>query len=694
MTMHEELAGVRRFRDNPFAITKAVDFSDSEIDAMWVDWPAPGGFAELMNVTSPMCRIVLGGKGTGRTHVMRHFSAPVQAIRGGGDPISQVREDGVLGIYVHCSGLNSSRFRGRGVDTDAWEAIFAQYIDVWLAQATLDAFDTVSAGYHRTPTVEETITREVRGLLHTGPENADVSIASLKEDLFGIQRRIDVSVNNAALNPKAGLDLTIHSSRGELVFGVPAALQRHYTPLRDVMCLYLIDEFENFAEPQQKYVNSLVREKKLGTSFIIGVRTYGLKTLKTLSGDEENKRGSEYEEIRPDKKYTGADREKFRDFCKRVVSRRLSRAGVVWDTGPDKLDDHLREFFDSPPDNYEQKLIVDRYKPDRRPYHVRLERQLSALASDRREMRIVPSDVQRILNATRLPNQPLLEKVNIFLIYRAWSDGEDLAEVAEDMARMRPSPESTGTLLPNPAQQSILNHFTTDLKAQLWHDMRGRQGYAGIDQFIDMSDGLPRNLLVILKNIYRWALFNGESPFHGTKISLESQRQGVLEAANWFFADARPLGADGEHVHAAINRLGDMFRQFRFSEKPVESSLASFSADLTSCSTRANEIVQIAEHWTLLIRADRDQKQRNTGLNEPKFHLNRLLSPRWDLPIARRGAVSLNSDEVNAIFDPDKSDQFASVLNRRLERMRPPFARTPSQNTYQHTLDLDRQEGE
>ena len=144
MTSDEDLIIGHSIQENPFAITKAVDFTDSEIDKTWVDWPAPGGFAKLMSVKSPMARIIRGGKGTGRTHMMRYFSAPVQAIRGGEKPTAQVLEDGVLGIYVLCSGLNSSRFHGRGLDDETWQDIFSQYVDVWLAQAALEAFVTAT----------------------------------------------------------------------------------------------------------------------------------------------------------------------------------------------------------------------------------------------------------------------------------------------------------------------------------------------------------------------------------------------------------------------------------------------------------------------------------------------------------------------------------------------------------------------
>ena len=69
--------------------------------------------------------------------------------------------------------------------------------------------------------------------------------------------------------------------------------------------------------------------------------------------------------------------------------------------------------------------------------------------------------------------------------------------------------------------------------------------------------------------------------------------------------------------------------------------------------------------------------------------MNRLLSPKWDLPTARRGAIALRADEVNAIFDPDEAGQFRSVVNRRLQRMNAPFNEGRHQNALQTALDLD-----
>ena len=671
---------------NPFEVTKAVDFTDVEIDRNWVDWPAPGGFATWFDVTSPMARIVRGGKGTGRTHVMRHFSAHVQAIRGSDDPIAQVKKDGVLGIYVLCSGLDSSRFSGSALTHDAWQTLFCQYADLWLAQATLDAFLTVTDKAPPSAAAQSAIAEDVRDLLLTHDLGSVTTIIDLREALYAMQKEIDRVVNNAPLYPDAPPSPAMGSTLGKLVFGIPGALRRHYQPLRDVSFLYLIDEFENFDASQQQYVNSLMREKEPGTSFLVGVRTFGLKTLRTLGGREENKQGSEFEEIRPEKSFIGAERDKYEAFCKEVVARRLSGYRFVDEPIVDELESRLNEYFELPQPDYVEQEVIRRFKGRERPYLSRLKRQLLQNLGG---AGIGRNDVDLIVNAARVPSRPLLEKVNVFILYRAWARRSNLVREAREMTAERCSPDSAGLVQPNKGQRMVLQHFVTDMKAQLWHDMRLSQTYTGISEFITMSDGLPRNLLVILKNIYRWALFNGERPFAGSQISIQSQRSGVLAATDWFLDDAKPLGGDGDYVHAAVLRLADLFRRLRYSDKPVESSLASFSADTARCSDRAREIIELAAQWALLVRVDKGEKDRNTKFIRAKYHLNRLLSPRWDLPTARRGTIALTGEEVNAIFDPACADTFAGVLNRRLGRMNAPFHKASNGGVIQRRLDID-----
>ena len=162
------------------------------------------------------------------------------------------------------------------------------------------------------------------------------------------------------------------------------------------------------------------------------------------------------------------------------------------------------------------------------------------------------------------------------LIYQAWSQGKDLKESAKDILREAASVSAYPTQ-PTSAQIRLLEKYRSDFKAQLCNDLGIPLNYSGLDKFIEMSDGLPRNLLVIMKYVHRWALFNEEKPFQQGQISLDSQRRGLLDAAAWFLDDAKPLGKEGDNVIDAVGRLCNMFRRLRLADKLVESSASRLS---------------------------------------------------------------------------------------------------------------------
>src|SRR4051812_8895501 len=115
---------------NPFNITKAVDFTDQQINDFWVDIPSGAGFASMAKPTSPMPMQIIGGKGSGKTHLMRFFSYPLQKIRHTRDILGGIQKDGYLGIYLRCGGLNSARFKEKGQTDEVWESVFSYYMEL------------------------------------------------------------------------------------------------------------------------------------------------------------------------------------------------------------------------------------------------------------------------------------------------------------------------------------------------------------------------------------------------------------------------------------------------------------------------------------------------------------------------------------------------------------------------------------
>jgi hypothetical protein len=292
-------------------------------------------------------------------------------------------------------------------------------------------------------------------------------------------------------------------------------------------------------------------------------------------------------------------------------------------------------------------------------------------------------DVELVIQRIRVPDHPLLEKLNILLLYQDWYSKKNILSAVTEIAQ---GGEALQAKRPSSRHPEVLLHFKADLLAQLFRECGQPQRYFGFDTFVDMSQGLPRNLLIILKHIFSWSQFNGESPFTETAITFKSQATGIEEATEWFYGDARMPGTDGPMVQASMNHLGELFRGIRFADKPSECSLCTFSANLSECSSEARRIVQLAENWSWLIGVAGGQKDRNTMRVDVKYQINSMLAPRWELPIYRRGAVALSAEEVNAIFDPSCSRLFEDVCNTRVQRSMAPFFGGDSEQSEHPTL--------
>jgi hypothetical protein len=664
--------------DNPFEVTKAVDFTDAQIAATWVDLPG-GGFVTLADPKSPMPTFLVGGKGGGRTHLLRYFSYALQRLRHSEDLLAGVQADGYLGIYFRCEGLNSSRFAGKRQEAETWEAVFSYYTDIWLARLTVDLIAdlrmTVPSQFDR-----DDLTGFAAAVLDlfdvdvTMSQDAGDPAHDLSATFERLQRDLDLAINNAALTHE--LDVRIGASPGRLVFGVPAAAARHLPALSGIVFAYLLDEFENLTIDQQRYVNTLLREKELPTTFLVGSRLFGLRTHATLSAGEENRQGSEFALVVLEDAYR-AQSHQYGSFCSSIVLRRLHESGCEVGVRM-RLDD----FFEGPA-NDEQSLeeraalrVAEKTSqdPGTRPWLERLRQQLQA--SDH------GYELSDVMSAVTFPKSPLHEKFAVFLLYRAWADGEELSGAAASVRvavnGLLSGEEKSGKVA------TSYKHYRHDLYAQILNDLRLPQEYFGFREFVQMSGYLPRNLLVLLKQVTRWSLFLGEQPFRGDKVSLRAQREGVREASAWFLSDAKGLGRVGEETQFAIRRLASLFREMRFSDKPVEVSCSSFSTDRQGLSPAALNCLNEATSHSLILEVPNGRRDKNTHLLNHKYQLNPMLAPLFDLSSALRGSAVFTTADLNAIFDPAVSEtQYEAVKRRILDRMKAPFfAKVPPQDAF------------
>ncbi|MCP3371612.1 hypothetical protein [Bradyrhizobium cajani] len=654
---------------NPFAVTQAVDLSDEEIQRLWV---AVSGDEQgsVYRPKSPMPLFLLGGKGSGKTHWMRYHSFALQRLRYEERSVGCLKglsEDGYLGIYVLLGSLNAERFHNHGQSPEIWRALFAYYLELWLAQELLQVLVRLCQEEPSVCEVESEICAAIVGLL--GGELNDVveSFDGCLNLLSRMQAEIDLAINNIMFD--GALNIKIRVTPGQLAFGIPKVLKRKISALRSVVFAYHLDEFEIITEDQQKHINTLIRERSSPSTFRVGGRLWSIKTRHTYKANEENKEGSEFETWYLDRRFRQS-KSQWIKFSYQLIQKRLEMAGLG--QGGKITRPQIDALFDVPDLGWDSDFVRERISGRARSHLARFERKAKAgLKYHLLPGADDPRDVDAILRHIENEQFPLLEKVNILLLYQAWFRDENLVrrsvQIRAECRGFQTRPHRAGKY------QRAVQHYGSDLLAQLFREERKRQSlHYGMKTFIRMSEGLPRSLLNLLKQIFDWGIYNRSSD-RISQISTNDQDLGLQECAEWFLTTMRKSGEQEVAIVTAIERLGQLFEVNRFADKPVECSLLGFSVRERDLAVVVQERLRLAEQHSFLIRISRGEIDRNTKERISKFQLNALLGPKWDLPAARRGIARLKASEVEIVFDPSRDDDFRELLRSWTEKMTAPY---------------------
>jgi hypothetical protein len=658
-----------RDRNNPFALVRASDYSVEQINALWVEL----GSSVVESIIEPESRtsiFILGSKGTGKTHLLRYHSYPAVRMRStDATGLATIVRHKFLGIFIRATTVDAGRFEPSAPVSRVWQQLFGVYFELSLVSGVLDALIDIKNSSPTEKFDDAGLILRVSRDIHNEQVAGVATIEELKEWVDRERRAIDDAVNNAAFTGE--LSLRVAFAIGGLSIPLSQALPIWHPAFLSVPLLYLIDEIENFTQSQQEVINSLVRYGEGLTSFRLTGRRYSLKTRATVGGGEENREGTEFKTRLLDDILRSFPR--YADFARRFVAKRLmSTAGAV--RGTRVLDKELdpRGFFNEidASDCYSDAIATLGLAHEELVFKRQFAEMLIA-SEPGRKLEESALEVTAILT-TGFP--VLLQKLNLLLFCKKMKRTTaplDLARALANDARAYMN-ASDGE---KSAYATAYGHWASDLFAQLCRESKKQQRpiYAGFDTFVKMSSGNPRNLLIILGRAYEIAAFRELDFISGPPLSLGLQTEAAIEAARFMFERDTNYGSQADHAREGVARLASLLRTARFAINiPEVSPLAiSFAdADLTS---ESRQVLDAALNYSLLFEIVEGRPDRNSQQLHRKIQLNPLLSPRWGLPVSRRGDIGLSGAVLNAVLSPKSSAEFDAVLRLLSYRWNFPF---------------------
>ncbi len=284
--------------------------------AEWLDeqmfdlFTEPSYFPELL--TRRPCMLI-GGRGTGKTTVLRSLSYEGQFALRGRDPRS-IPEWQYYGIYYRVNTNRVTAFHGSELPLHRWIKVFAHYFNLLICEATVRFLDWYALHLPATDTLTPAACAKVSKSLNL-PDLK--SVRELGDGVDDALIGFEAYINNIA--DHHAISLSVQGSPLDILFQELSVLPQ----FKGKQFFVLLDEYENFEDYQQQVINTLIKHSGQLYTFKIGVKELGWRRRTTLNENEQLISPADYVRIPVTEKLEPA----FEDFALKVCNDRVGLIG-------------------------------------------------------------------------------------------------------------------------------------------------------------------------------------------------------------------------------------------------------------------------------------------------------------------------------------------------------------------------------
>ncbi|CAN7620790.1 ORC-CDC6 family AAA ATPase [Variovorax paradoxus] len=465
----------------------------------------PGYFDEL-KMNRPC--VLIGGRGTGKTTVLQGLSYQGQFAFAKSDK-NVIDTWKFFGLYHRVNTNRVTAFRGPEQSEERWRACFAHYLNLLFCTQLLEFACWYELQTGRDLSLSATDLAAFRATLKL---QSDGRLADLAQEV-----RLQVLIFEASINSIVDAPPAFLSMQGAPVDALAAALLST-KELAGKQFFFLIDEFENYEDYQQRILNTIIKHAQSAYTFKVGVRELGWRERSTLNENEQLTSPADYARISISERLADS---RFKSFAEDVLSVRYQgtvdgrAAGADFPSLFPKLDelDEAARLIDKGQENRVRKAVEEASSPEQRE-----------------AAKALPIGVQ------------------YFLDYWASSHTETTSLSAEIDAWLKDSASS---------KDRFNNHF----HASLFAIRKGKRGirkyYSGWDVYLALCEGNIRYLLELVHSAL--LLHTEEEGASLSPISPEVQTQAAQAVGRKNLSELEGLSVDGARLTKLLLSLGRVF---------------------------------------------------------------------------------------------------------------------------------------
>jgi len=618
---------------------------------MWEHFVLPPFYDLLDLQTARKPRLVIGGRGCGKTMLLRYLSH--QTIFSPSRP-SVPREASLnIGLYWKADTQFANAMYKRGVPEDTWRAAFMHMAALIIGIEVLSSLKSIATC--RTPLLDHSELvklnfRRLRAFDQGLPVAPEELAACLEEKLWGLESWVNdvrkVQEPQFLPGPKFILRL-IETVRSQVA------------TLKETVYLVYLDEYENLCGYQQEIINTWLKHTEPPLIFIPATKRRAFENRQT-TGPESL---SDIHDFRQHdlEKYLIDDKD-FSVFAAEILFHRLALGGVQGlPVNPADLRDpsKLEERKSSA---YRKRVLAsaERMFPGVSQHDLAL-----GIFGDEALAKTLSNRIQSVLKrrGSRMPwrrfFRPSLPEASIIspaLLCRRRVDPEKLA-AEMDKAERGEQNQFTGST------GWIHNNFIGCLLQLYEPHFRACPVYSGFRAFCQLAQGNIRHFLELCHKATDIGLAKGGTV--GAAVPVADQAEAARQASAALLGEIRSFGRRGNQLYTFVLRLGSLFALAHQRPSQSEPEQNHFSIKGASIQLTQDDLdfFREAVKWSVLFE-QRVTKKKQAYLPETvEYVLNPIYAPYFHISYRKRRRLELEADDVICLMR-GSYDAVSALLKR------------------------------
>jgi hypothetical protein len=620
---------------------------------VWQHFVVPPFYDRLDLETARKPRLIIGGRGCGKTMLLRYLSH--QSMFSPNRPISSDIPHHI-GLYWRTDTQFANAMVKRGVPDDVWDSAFSHMAALTLGLEVLNSLRSLAASRFKVLAGNDVASltfERLKAFSPVLPDTATSLHSYLQEQLWQFERWVnDVrKVSEPEFLPGQ-----------RFVFALIAELKRQIPALEPFVFFVYLDEYENLCKYQKVIINTWLKHSEAPLIFNLAMKRNAFDTRETTGSesvsDIHDYRAHDLED------YLLQD-EHYEIFLAEILFLQLSQLKVGnLPVAPEDLRDptKLSRRRDKP---YTVRVLAAAQKllPD-----VSTEEQAKDIFADKALAQKLRTRIESALrhrgsslSVERFfrPTVPQASIVSPALLYRARYRPE---AIAKEMDLLESGQQNRFT---GPTGW-IHNNFVGCLLQLYEPHSRACPFYAGFRTFCHLSRGNIRHFLELChKSISRSARRKLDIE---RSIAPADQAEAARQASTDFLGEVRSFGRFGNQLHTFVLRLGSLFALAHQRPTQSESEQSHFSIGRGSKPLSDDDLQFLGEatKWSVLFEEKGTKKKEEYRPESVEYVLNPIYAPYFHISYRKKRKLELPSADVICLIS-GSYDQVSAMLKRYLQ---------------------------